>query len=125
LASLFADEMQRDAAGVTAQAMLPQINSLPRSKREPAIVNRNTQVHRCERGADVRGHVIAAFRRVDEKRVAVRHKPFEKRFQARRTSGSAFSWINNEAEVCCKCNVSRPARNLFSVTHFSTSRVNS
>jgi hypothetical protein len=60
------------------RAMFPQINSLPRSEREPSGAQRNTQIHRRQRGADVRGHVVIAFRRVDEQRIAVRHEPFEK-----------------------------------------------
>ena len=39
------------------------------------------KIHRRQRGADVRGHIVVAFRRVDEKRIAVRHEPFEKRVQ--------------------------------------------
>ena len=58
--------------------MFPQIKSLPRSERELSIANWDAQVDRRKRGADVRGHIIVAFRRVDEQRVAIRHEPFEK-----------------------------------------------
>lgn len=74
---LFADEVQRDATRMSARAVLPQINSLPRSERELSGANGNRKVYGRQRGADVRGHIVVAFRRVDEQRVAVRHKPFE------------------------------------------------
>ena len=46
--------MQRDAARMRARAMLPQINSLPRSQCELTVMDGDGQVHRRQRGADVR-----------------------------------------------------------------------
>ena len=40
-----------------------------------------TQIHRRQRRAHVRRHVVVAFRGVDEERVAVGHEPLEKRLQ--------------------------------------------
>jgi hypothetical protein len=78
---LFADKMQHDVAGVTLRAVFPQINPLPRSQRELSGADGKVQIHRRQCRADVRGHVVVAFRRVDKQRVAVRHEPLEKRLQ--------------------------------------------
>ncbi len=63
---LFADEMQRDAARMRAHAVFPQINPLPCSERRASGADGQAQIHRCQRGADVRGHVIVALRRMDK-----------------------------------------------------------
>src|ERR1035437_8818142 len=81
LARLFADEVQRHAARMWPCAVFPQIDSLPRSEREPASVNRDGKIHRRQRGADVRGHVVVALSSVAEERIAVAHEPREKGVQ--------------------------------------------
>ncbi len=63
---LFADEMQRDAAVMAVCAVLPQIKPLPRPEHGPAGAHGNVQIYRRERSADVCGHIIVTFRRVDE-----------------------------------------------------------
>ena len=62
-------------------AVFPQINPLPRSQREPPVANRNGKIHRRQRRADVRGHVVIAFGGMAEQRVAVRREPREKSVQ--------------------------------------------
>jgi hypothetical protein len=50
--------------GPTQTAATPadeEINSLPGSKCESAIPDWNGEVHACQGGADVRGHVVGAF----------------------------------------------------------------
>ena len=78
---LFADEMQGDAARVSANAVFPHINPLPGAEREPPAAHGNAQVHRRQRRANVRGHVVIAFERMHKKRIAVGDKPFKKRLQ--------------------------------------------
>ena len=63
---LFANEMQRHAARVRRCAVLPQINSLPRSEREFAGMDGNGKIHGGQRSADVRGHVVIALGGVAE-----------------------------------------------------------
>ena len=70
--------MQRDAARMWPGAVFPQINSLPSSQRELSGVNGNGKIHRRERGANVRGHVVVALGGVDEQRIAVAHEPRKK-----------------------------------------------
>ena len=65
--NLFADEVQRDPPRMGCPPMLPKINSLPGSESEPAGFEWQTEVHRRERGTDVRGHVIRALTGVLEK----------------------------------------------------------
>ena len=70
--------MQGHTARMGPRAVFPQINSLPGSQRELAGVNREGEVHRRQRGADVGGHVVVAFGGVGEQRVAVAHEPCKK-----------------------------------------------
>ena len=72
---LFTDEMQRNTARVWMCAVFPQINPLPCPKHGLPGMHRQAQVHRCQRAADVRGHVVVAFRRVAEQCIAIRHEP--------------------------------------------------
>ena len=71
--------MQRHSPRVRMRAVLPQINSLPRSEREFAGVDGNGKIHGGQRGADVRGHVVIALGGVAEKRIAIAHEPRKKR----------------------------------------------
>jgi hypothetical protein len=117
--------MQRDVTRMSAQAVFPKVNSLPRAERQPAFAHRNAQVHRRKRRADVRRHVIIALQRVFKKRITVWDEPLKNASKSRRASGLAFSWINSEADVCCKCMVNNPSLKRFSLTHASTWRVKS
>jgi len=58
-------------------AMFPDVDALPRSKRKPAPLNRQTHVHGGERRPDVGGHVVVAFDRVREDRVAIGYEALE------------------------------------------------
>src|ERR1035437_1477542 len=78
LARLFADEVQRHAAQMGPCAVFPKIDALPCSEREPAAVDRQGKIHRPQRRADVRGHVVVALGGVAEQRVAVAHEPRKK-----------------------------------------------
>src|SRR5436190_18963650 len=62
-------------------AMFPKINALPSPKAELTAADRDREVHRGERRADMRRHVVVSFGRVDENRVPVGHKPGEELFQ--------------------------------------------
>jgi hypothetical protein len=73
--------MQGDAARMRGAAMFPNVNPLPGSQREAAILKRNAEVHGRQRRADVRGHVVVTFRRVDENRVTIAHETGEKTFE--------------------------------------------
>ena len=61
--------------------VLPQINPLPCSEDEPAIVERDGKIHRRQCGADVRGHIIIALSSVNEQRIAIAHEPREERIE--------------------------------------------
>ncbi len=41
--------------------MLEQINPLPSSQGEPAVHDRNGELHADQRGSDMGGHVVVAF----------------------------------------------------------------
>jgi hypothetical protein len=58
--------------------MFPEVNTLPRAQRETSGLQRNAEVHRRQRCADVRGHIVITFRSVNEKRVAITDEPREK-----------------------------------------------
>jgi hypothetical protein len=57
----FADQMHGDFPRVGRPPMLEKIDSLPGSQSEPAVPDRNGQLQPGQRGADVGGHVVAAF----------------------------------------------------------------
>jgi hypothetical protein len=57
-ADSFADEMQDEFAPMRRAAMLEQINSLPRTKREFAVDHRNGEMRLRQSGANMRRHVI-------------------------------------------------------------------
>ena len=63
------------------RAVFPEINPLPRSEREPAALYRNGKVHRRQRRADMRRHVIIALGGVDEQRISIPHQPRKKSVQ--------------------------------------------
>src|SRR2546421_182227 len=81
LASLFPHEMDRNNAGMRRFAMFPEINSLPGSERKLAATKWNGEVHRGQRRADVRRHVVIAFGGMDEMGIAIRDQTGEKVFQ--------------------------------------------
>lgn len=58
-------------------AMLEQIDALPRTKRQCALVDRNRKLRVRQRAADVRGHVVRSFRRVPIQPRIFRHQTCE------------------------------------------------
>ena len=60
LAALFPNKMRGDFARVTRAAVFPDVNSLPGSERQPAIVKRDAQIHSRERGAEIAKRVRPA-----------------------------------------------------------------
>ena len=73
--------MRGDFARVPHLAVFPEVNALPGSERELAVVERDAEVHAGERGADVRGHVVVAFGGVDEECIAIGNEPREERLE--------------------------------------------
>jgi hypothetical protein len=73
----FADELHGDAPGMRRAAMFPNVNALPGAQREAPIVERDAEIHRGQRGANVRGHIVIAFGGVNEEWVAVLHQAGE------------------------------------------------
>ena len=61
--------------------MLPNVDALPGPENELAARDRDAEVDGRQRSADVRGHIVITFRRVDEHRVAVGHEMLEKGFE--------------------------------------------
>ena len=78
---LLADEMDGNGAGVRGAAMLPEVNALPGAQRQLAVADGNGKIDRRKGGAHVSGHVVVAFDRVREERIAVRHKASEEMLQ--------------------------------------------
>ena len=56
--------MQYDAAAVRPLAMFEQINALPGSQRQLALVNRNRQLRLRESRPDMRRHIVRTLGRV-------------------------------------------------------------
>src|SRR5689334_17157734 len=69
--------MRGHLAPVRANAVLPDIDSLPRAERQTASDERYRNVDRRQRSAHVRRHVVVAFLAMTEQRIAVRHEPRE------------------------------------------------
>ena len=69
--------MGNDGAMMWRESMFPKINPLPGPKTELAAADRDREIHRSERGADVRRHVVVPFGGVDEEGIPVRDKPGE------------------------------------------------
>lgn len=61
--------------------VFPEIDALPGSQGAAAIRDREVQVRLGQYAADMRGHVIGAFRRVRVGRIAVWCNPGHERFQ--------------------------------------------
>ena len=78
---LFANEMERDAAGMAVDRVFPQINALPGAEGEPSAAYGDTQIYRRQRCANMCRHVVVAFLRVYKQRVAIGHQSFEKGLQ--------------------------------------------
>src|SRR5689334_16823518 len=74
---LITDQMRGHLAPVRANAVLPDIDSLPRAERQTASDERYGYVDRRQRSAHVRRHVVVAFLAMTEQRIAVRHEPRE------------------------------------------------
>ena len=75
----FPKEVHNHPTTVRRLPMLPNVDALPGAEDKFAARDWDAQVDSRERSADVRGHVIVAFRRVDEHRVAIGHEMIEKR----------------------------------------------
>lgn len=77
-AGLFPDEVERDAAGVRVRPVFPEINPLPCPQRQLSAMQRDGEVHRGQRGPDMRGHVVVPLGGVHKQRVAVWHESLKK-----------------------------------------------
>ena len=62
--------MDQDSAVAAAATMFPQVDALPRAKREPPAEDRNGQAGLGQRRSHVRRHVIWAFRRMGPQGIA-------------------------------------------------------
>src|SRR5690348_9420132 len=61
----------RDLALMRIEPVLPQVDALPGAQQHLAAMHRHGQVDAGEDGADMRRHVVGAFRVVFEQRIAV------------------------------------------------------
>lgn len=59
----------------TSRSVLPQVDALPRTQREPTVHERNGQGCRRERRPDVAGHVVWPLEGVRELGIALGHVP--------------------------------------------------
>ena len=53
--------MKEDIPSTSAMAMLPKVDTLPRSQTKAPLLNRDSEACRCERGFDMCGHVVGAL----------------------------------------------------------------
>jgi uncharacterized protein (DUF952 family) len=74
---LLAHDVHGHRAHMRRPAMFPDIDTLPRSKRQSAVLDRQAHVHGGQRRAHVGGHIVHPFDGVGENRVAIRHQPLE------------------------------------------------
>ena len=79
--ALFANNMGRHAARMRVMAMFPNINALPGAEGRLATNDGNAEVHRGQRRANVRRHVVLALARVLKQRVAIGNQPRKKSLQ--------------------------------------------
>ena len=70
-----AQQMQRDLATMRLDAVLPQIDALPGAEHEPTLADRNRDLRRRQRRADMPRHVVEAFFAMAKDRVAVGNEP--------------------------------------------------
>jgi len=95
-------------------SVFPDINPLPCPQRQASIVKRDApdspSSAPCEYAPAYRHRPRPCERKADR-----HHEPGgrKKLSRSRRTSGSAFSCINRDAEVCRRCSVRRPSLKLF------------
>ena len=61
--------------------VFPQVDSLPGSQHEFAVLEGDTQLGGRQRRLDVGGHVVTALQRMGVKRVVFRHQPVQPVFQ--------------------------------------------
>ncbi len=69
--------MQRNRPPRPMRTMLKQIDALPRPERRATIHDGYREMRLCERGADVRRHVIGAFVRMAIPRIVFRSDTLE------------------------------------------------
>lgn len=73
--------MCRHTACVWLFPVFPNVNSLPRTKRKPAIPNRYANIYIGQCCTRVCRHVVFTLDHVLEQWIAIRHKPRKKLFQ--------------------------------------------
>ena len=73
--------MQGDFAPVRTNPVLPEVDPLPSAQREAAAGERNRQLDRGQRGADMRGHVVGSFVAMPEQRVAIGYEASQEAFE--------------------------------------------
>ena len=88
-------------------AMLAEADALPSAQTEPAVANRHGQRTAEKRGLDVRRHVVGAFLAMPIGEILGRDS-VQHASRSTSTSGSAFSLMVNEAEVCLMKICSKP-----------------
>jgi len=76
--SSFTKCVNNDASCMRAEAVFPNINPLPRSQRQPALINGNGKIYRGKRRANVRRHIIITFCSMSEQWIPIRYEPLEK-----------------------------------------------
>jgi hypothetical protein len=62
---------------MAGETVLEHVNTLPRPERQPPVNHGNDLARAGQRHSQVRGGVVAAFRRVDVVAFVLRHQPLE------------------------------------------------
>jgi len=86
-----ADQMQGDFPAVGRAPVLEQIDPLPGAQRQPAIPDRDGELHAGQGRAEMRGHVVGAFVRVPISPRLLRRQAVENVSRSARTLSAAFS----------------------------------
>ena len=76
-----AQQMQGDFAPMRTNPVFPQVDPLPCAQHQASVGERNRQLDRGQRGADVRGHVIRSFVAMPEQGVAIGYQASQETFE--------------------------------------------
>jgi len=94
---LFAHDCEENSSSVRSAAMFEQENALPRSELHSPIDNRHGLAGARQHHADVRRHVVAAFRAVREVIGVFWNQTVKERFQVAARSGIGIFHDNQAA----------------------------
>jgi hypothetical protein len=106
--SSFPDQMEGDFASKRRPPMFEKIDPLPRPQGGPPQHDRDRQLRAGQGRADVGGHIKGPSSTCRYRPAPSGASRSKNVCRSARTSGAAFSWMSNPAEVCRQNKVKSP-----------------